>query len=374
MLLSESTGRFVVYMSPIALEIIWRITELFFVLSLLFLVLLFVLKKVLDSKKSYIQKKQMQYMYHDINVLVDIVEDTELIAYSQVVGMRLLSTTEHQKREKIKQHIMTLGLFDRLLALYRDTGMYRTKLYIFSSLVLLADTKGRTLFLSVINNPHKRKEMPEFITLALFGLSLSTVTKEHLVELYEILERIDQEEYPSQKFAEFFFIQAYLSMQEEEILDFLSAFEPEKFSYVCYALLYALQPLPPNPEIFRILKRLHQKYQSDPLLLVAVLRVQYQWKLKDEGLILSYHQHSNDLVRILCAKIGLSLIPKEQYGVLSHYMCDQNAYVRKNYLIALSESNIPWEKLVLWVSTYYPLCLHDRLFEKSLLLYKKGVS
>jgi len=362
------------YMSPVVLEVIWRITEIFFIFSLVLLVFLFVVKKILENKKKFIQEKQLQYMYHDINQPVDISNDVELIAYSQVVGMRLLSTTEHEKRNSIKEHIKALSLYDRLFELYQNTGMYRTKLYVFSSLVLLSDTKGRTLFFSVINNAHKRKEMPEFITLALFGLSLSTETKEHLAELYEILESIDKEEYPSQKFSEFFLIQAYLSLDKKEILNFFKTFEPQKLTSVCYALVYALQQLPGSLEMYHMLLAFYKRYKDDPLLLVAILRVQYYWKIKDESLILAYHQHNQDLVRIVCAKTGLDILERENYMFLSHYLCDANVYVRKNFLISAAEKQISKQTLIAWVKEYYPDCLNHPVFEKSLSIYEKGVS
>jgi len=360
--------------SPIVLEVIWRITEAFFLFSIVLLVLLFFIKKMLDNKKKYIQKKQLQYMYHDIDIPIDISSDVKLIAYCQVVGMRLLSTTEHLKREKIKHHIKSLKLFEKLLQLYQNTGIYRTKLYLFSSLVLLSDVQGRELFFSVLNNQHKRKEMPEFITLALFGLSLSTETEEHLAELYEILKDIDQEEYPSQKFSEFFLIQAYLSLDEDKILHFFETLHPEKFTSVGYALIYALQQLPANQEIYHTLLKLYRNYKDDHLLLVAVLRLQYHWKIADEQLLLSSYMHQNDLVRIVCAKIGLDILRKDKYILLSHYLCDLNSYVRKNFLMALTQKNVEQERLVLWIKEQYPTCLDNELFKNSLLIYKKGVS
>jgi hypothetical protein len=360
--------------SYIILEIIWRITEIFFILSLFLLGFLFIVKKILDIKKKFIQRKQLQYMYHYLDKNIDFSNDVELISYSQVIGMRLLSTTEHAKREKIKVHIKELQLFEKLYKLYENTYMYRTKLYIFSSLVLFSDTQGRVLFHSVINNMKKRKEMPEFIVLALFGLALSTEKKEHLVELYEILEQIDEEEYPTQKFSEFFFIQAFISLEEGEIIHFLKEFRPKKLTFVSYGLVYALQPLPANLKIYHALLQLHNIYKDDSSLLVAIIRTQYTWKIKDDRLILKYYQHHHDLIRIVCAKIGLDIIDRSNFHLLSHYMCDENSYVRKNFLIALSEHNISQTTIMDWIKNTYPSCMEDPLLKRSLLLYKKGVS
>jgi hypothetical protein len=358
----------------IILEIVWRATEIFFILSLLLLVLLFVVKKILDIKKKFIQKKQLQYMYHHLDNTIEFSSDVELISYSRVIGMRLLSTTEHDKREKIKGHIKELQLFDKLYILYQKAHMYRTKLYIFSSLVLFSDIQGRPLFHSIINNMKKRKKMPEFIILALFGLALSSERKEDLSELYSILEYIDEEEYPTQKFSEFFFIQAFISLEENEIIHFLNDFRPKKLMFVSYGLIYALQQIPVNSKIYHILLQLYDSYKDDPSLLVAILRLQYRWKIKDDRLILHYHQHHHDLVRIVCAKIGLDMIDMSSFHLLSHYICDQNLYVRKNFLISLSNHGISQSTMMAWIKNTYPACLEDPLLQKSLLLYEKGVS
>jgi len=359
--------------SHLFLEIVWRVTEVFFLLSLLLLILLFIVKKHLDKKKNFIKEKQLQYIYHDINEEIALSSNAELIAYSQVISMRLLSATEHEKRESIKQHIQKLHLFERLSSLYRSSRMYRSKLYIFASLVLFSDVRGRVLYHSVINNAHKRTNMPEFMILALFGLALSTEKKEHLLELYAILEQMDGSEYPTQKFSEFFLIQAFVSLDERELLHFFEMFSPEKFTSVGYALIYALQSLPVSKEIHSVLLDIYGKYSFDALLLVSILRLEYAWKLKDERLVLANHQHENDLVRIVCAKVGLEIIDSSKYHLLTHYLYDENPYVRKNFLVALSSLNISYHTVTTWIEKTYPGSMDEALCKRSLLLYKKGI-
>jgi hypothetical protein len=217
------------------------------------------------------------------------------------------------------------------------------------------------------------KKMPEFMILALFGLALSTETKEHLKELYIILNQIDSQEYPTQKFSEFFLIQAFVSLDKREVLAFFEAFSPEKFTSVGYALIYALQALPASKEIHSVLVGIQEKYPSDHLLLISILRIGYAWKIHSEGLVLKYHQDKNDLVRIVCAKVGLETIPPSQYHLLTHYLYDQNPYVRKNFLIALSEQNISYTTVNKWIKSTYPGAIDEPLCQRSLSFYKKGI-
>jgi hypothetical protein len=360
--------------SYIILEVVWLATETFFVFSLLLLGALLIIKTLFERKKNFIQEKQLEYMYHQLHTSVVLSTDIELIAYSKMIGMRLLSTRDIGKREEIKFHIEKLNLYDRLYTLYQKTKTYRNKLYLFSTLVLFADARIEDECQMLIKNKKLHKKMPEFRILSIFGIALSAQTKEDLYELYILLSQMDEEEYLTQKFSEFFFIQAYVSVKEEEIEGFLKIFKPEKFGFISYALIYALQSLPSSHKVYMELLNFHNNYTSDDALIVAILRVQSIWKIKNEDLLLKSHHNKNDLVRIVCAKVGAQILESSNYHLLSHYCCDENPFVRKNFLLTLSEWKISENTLVSWVEETYDTCTDDPLFHKSLKLYEKGVA
>jgi hypothetical protein len=353
------------------LDIVWYVTAVLFVISTFAFFSFFLVKKVLESKKSLLKTKQMKYAYYDIDRPVDLSKKVELVAYCRVLGMRLLTTTEEEKRVELKKHIVKMQLFEKLLKVYEKSNHY-SQLYLFSSLVLFADVKGRELFLSMFVNP-KNDDIPEFKTLALFGLAISTKNKEHLMELYEILEKMDKEEFLTQKFSEFFLIQAYISLGEDKIADFLNTWKPKTFNSVCCALIYALQTLPSSPKIYQALLKLNKEY-NESLLLIATLRIQAHWKIKNSDLLLKNYNHINDVVRIVISRIALDIVKKEEYGLFSLYLYDENFYVRKNFLVSLAQVDIPLNVLRSWIVEYYPTSIENVLLEKSLTLYEKGIS
>lgn len=355
-------------------HLVLKISEIFFFTSIALLVVFFILKAFLDIKRKFLKKKSFQVEHSEIQEELAHISPQNLSKYAKVVGVYLSSLSDHQAYQKSITQIEATHLYDKLYVLYNTKRLLLSRLALFPSLALLEDPKIRPLALSFIYDKEKRKKIPEFLLMGLCALSLSSKNTVHIQELYFILEKLDQEEYTSQKFSEFFLTKAFTSVEEEEILHFLAWMKKQQFNAVYFAAIYALSALPVNKRRHEALCELKHAHPRNRMLIVSFLRVSHRLGLKEPDTVLRHHNDTNDLLRIVCAKVALDMLEDSYYPLLSHYLYDSNPYVRKNFLLSLTKHHIKTEMLMTWVETHYPQHKEDALALKSIALYQSGVS
>lgn len=358
--------------SAVFLDIIWSITKIFFLLSILLLLFFLATKKLFDFKRIAIREKLFQFMFSSMDRNIHLKDTIEVIAYGEMIGQRLLSTTEYAQRHRIKLFIYDINLFNKFKILYEKTKFLHVKIYMFSRLILFSDTRVRVLCFDILNQSQK-KIAPEFTILALFGLALCTEKKDDLEILHKILTTIDKEGFFMQKFSEFFFAYAYISLHENQILDFIETFEIKNLSYIDYALIYAFRSISSSEKIYYALLARHKKYPDDDFFTISLIQLQFAWNIQEKYLILKFHDSKNHLLRIACARVGLSVLDESNYSLLIHYLYDENVYVRKNFLLALSLLKIPLHTIQFWLQEKDSNYQDNVLLTQSLELYEKGV-
>ncbi len=351
-------------------HLVLKISEIFFFTSIALLVVFFILKAFLDIKRKFLKKKSFQVKHREIQEELAHISPKNLPKYANYLS----SLSDHQAYQKAITQIEATHLYDKLYALYDTKRLPLSRLALFHSLALLGDPKIRPLALSFTSDKEKRKKIPEFLTIELYALSLSSKNSVHIQELYFILETLDQEEYASQKFAEFFLVKAFISVEEEEILRFLAWMKQQEFNAVYFAAIYALSALPVNKRRHEALCELQHAHPRNRMLIVSFLRVSHRLGLKEPDIVLRHHNDTDDLLRIVCAKVALDMLEDSYYPLLSHYLYDPNPYVRKNFLLSLTKYHIKTETLMAWIEAHYPQHKEDSLTLKSIAQYQSGIS
>jgi len=166
--------------------------------------------------------------------------------------------------------------------------LYGKKLHIFSALVLLGDNRIKLEAYEIINNKRVRKKMPEFVILALLGLSTNIHNKRELYKLYKLLIELDKKDFITQKFSEFFFIYAFSTIDKLEIVKFFQKYDFISNNYVSYGFIYALAFVTNSKVLFEELLKISSKYKDDFRMQKAILEVADSWNLESRELSLKY--------------------------------------------------------------------------------------
>jgi len=359
-------------MSYKLLQIIWILTEVFFILSLLLLFIFFILKKIFDIKRGAHSKESISTKELHQKKYALLKTKQEIISYAKSIGELLINTEDPKKRIALKKYIQEIHLYPKIYSFYKKTNYNSFRLYFLSVIVPLSQEESRKLYYSILSDT-ETKDIPQFYIFATFGLALSSKNEDDLTSLYHIVSDLESKKNITQKLAQFFFTEAFKSMESSIYTSFLLHFTPEKPTTTLNALIYALQNVPINKQIEIKLLQWHEDFPNNAMLLISILRVLYTHKRKHPELILKHHNDHEDLIRIVCAKVGIDMLPKEKLGILTHYLCDKNIHVRKNFLIALAEHSITYDAIYHLVMQYYPKCLNAQQPCSSLEAYKKGI-
>jgi len=354
------------------LHIIWILTEVFFILSILFLCLFFILKKIFDRKKNSLLKKTLSMEEIVKKEYLSLETDQEIITYAKSIGNILMDTTDFEKRMALKKHIQKINLYPKIYILYTHAYSHMMRLYFLSLIIPLAQAESNTLYHHILTDK-KTKDISQFYTLAIFGLALSSTNTQDITSLYSIVEKLALEKNITQKLSQFFFTEAFKSVGEAVCILFFSSYSLKKITSTTNAMIYALQNIPSSETIENKLLLWHQEFPDNTMLLITILRVLYIHKSKHYSLILHHHTNHNNLIRIVCAKIGIDLLPREKLGILTHYLCDKNIHVRKNFLLSLAQHNISFKEIYRQTMKYYPNCFTKQQSCSSLEAYKKGL-
>ena len=206
-------------MSYKLLQIVWIITETFLILSLVLLALFFILKKMFDFQKSSFSKKTLPTEEICKKGHISFKKDQDFLIYAKSVGEILANTTDQKKRISLKEHIHKIHLYPKIYTLYTDTNIKMLRLYFLSLLVSLSQEESKELYHNILAD-EKTKDIPQFYTLAVLGLALSSNNKEDITSLYHVLLHLEQKKKISQKLSQFFFTQAFKSVDYSVCISF----------------------------------------------------------------------------------------------------------------------------------------------------------
>ncbi len=356
------------------LKIVWIITEIFFIVSFIFLIILFIVHKIIYKRNLYFKNKEDKYASLDLEIEVKLSNEIEIIAYSHIIGLKLLNIRDKEKRKKIKDIIKKLNLYDKIFNIYTKKSTTQTRLYIFSILALLTEHKGRTFYIHMLDKKNKNnKDMIEFIRWIILALSISSKTHKDLEQLYKILQKLNNELFFTQKLYQFFLVESFYVIEDNELITFLNNFRPKEINHITTSVIYSLQSQKYSKDLYDSLMNIYQLYKKDTQMLVSILRTLDIWQCQEEDIIFKYHNSTNDLIRIVCAKVGLNMINESKFYILYHYLFDTNPYVRKNFLVALSKYQIPYYEIMYDIKKNYPQYITNDILRNSILQYKAGV-
>jgi len=351
------------------------ITYIFAILSVVFLLIFIFIKKYLDIKKKKLETIEKKYAHGEIEKNPkNLDKKLILLGYSHAIGLKTLNTKDICKRDQLMKQIVQLQLYDRLYLEYTKAYTYESKLYLAFIMGLLGDPKGRDFYLELINNEKKELQY-ELSIWALLALAGSARKSSDIHLLQKTLDAFNKKAYVSQKLAQFFFVKAYLSVDQNNLINFLKTFQPEKFTLIPRAAIYALQEVPYTTELRAQLHYILKKNNGQTDLAIAILRVLHHWGCKEEVLIKQYVNSKNDLTRIVCAKIGMDMTknPDNEYTLFLPYLYDSNPYVRKNIFIAFAKHNIKKESILNIIKKTNPALLQKKHFCHSFEQYNTGV-
>jgi len=330
-------------------DIVWKSTQVFFVLSLIIFVTFFIIKKILFYTNHTLSTKNIIYdNFH--NIQPNTANKLDLLAYANSIGLRLLKSVNHNEAIALKESIHQTKLYTYIYKHYNTSHFSLEYLYYLNTIVLLQNEDARLLYHDILAKEHHT--IVEFNILALHGLALITSAPNDVLTLHHFLTKSYKNYWISQKLATYFFVISLKKLNNSEIVHVLQR-APEN-SYITYGLIYALRAIKPTQEMKEKLLQLQERNAQNDVLLIAILRTFYAWKTYVPELILSSYTHENELMRIVCSKIGLDLIGRNLSHKLLIYLVDDSQYVRNNFMDALQRHQYSKEKIISELKKYYP--------------------
>lgn len=299
--------------------------------------MLIFLKIYLDKRKKTLETVEAKYHASQKELIKNLDKKPILLGYCRAIGWQIFHAQNVYKQRKLQRHAAQLQLYDRLYVQYHKTYIYESKLYLLFLMALLGDPKGKEFYLEILEKSQKY----ELLIWGLLALSLSVKKDSDIHILYYALETVNKKTPMSQKLIQFFLGKAYLSVDQKNLIHFLKAFQPKKFTLVARGAIYALKETTGTHQLQKQLLHILRNNKNEIHLVVAVLRVLHHWGYKEESLIKKYINSKHEIIRIVCAKIGMDMIKNpNSYTIFLPYLSDPNPYVRKNTLDAFKQHGI----------------------------------
>jgi len=341
-------------------EIIWIVTELFFIFSIILLLLLTLARHISSYRVTHISKSVTTYQ-DDILYTDELPsQHREFVSFCYALGIRLSSSKTEIEKNTIKRYIKNKDILNRLYGMYNSSSLKTKKLYYLLLIVLLQGRKYKVLYRDILrkqdssNKDNYTFEQIEFSILSLYGLALVCRSSDDLRELYYHLDDMDNQKFISQKLSQFFFNIATQSMREQNIILFIYGIGSHKIksmTTLC-AFIYSLRDYGTTEDMQIALLDLQERMSEEVSLLVAIIRVLYEWDSKPAMLVMRYFNHPNDIVRIVCSKIALDIVPLLSVHRLLVYLCDPNINVQKNFRESLAKHSVGVEYLTGMLDIY----------------------
>jgi len=330
------------------LDIVWIATQIFFVLSIFLLIVLVIARVASSYRVSFISESLKEYQL-GIKRGIEVPKGhKDFMTFSYALGMMLVGNMNSEDRVYLNNYITKHKILDRLTINYHNAYMEPQKIYYLLLISLMRREESKDIYRGVLENIKKVKQKIEFKILALYGLASVCYKLEDMLEIYDYLTRMDSKKFISQKMSQFFFTLALRNINLEEIMKFIrhkGSKDVENMMVFC-AFLYALPSIDMNEKLVDAIKYLQQSMPDDTMLLVATIRSIYQGGGDIHDLILKYHDDSRDVLRIVCSKIAIDVMPLSYIYLFVPYLCDKNNYVKENIIEAFIKHNLKAEDII----------------------------
>lgn len=335
--------------SQLLIDIVWKSTQIFFILSFFIFFIFFIIKKILFYTNNSIQTKNIIYDNFQ-NIQPNTANRLDLLAYSNSMGVRLLKSQTSDKKNKLKEEILKKELYTSIVKHYNNSHFSIEYLYYLNTIVLLQDEESRLLYHKILSKGNY--DIAEFNILALHGLALIASTANDILTLHHYLTKSYENYWTSQKLATYFFIIALKNLNTVETINTLGRIPAN--SYMTYAFIYALKSIIPTQKMKEVLLHIQDENSQNDTLLITILRTFYAWKTYVPELILANYKHENVLMRVVCSKIGLDLVGKQSSYKLLIYLIDDSQHVRNNFMESLQRHQFKKEEIISDLKKYYP--------------------
>jgi len=316
--------------SEIILYVTWKMTEIFFFLSLFFLGAFFYVKIILSKRVNASYENFSFQKYKNI----DNLSQFETILYANYIGQQMLSIKETNIK-KLRYRVKQMKLSERIYSIYQSKSYSFNKIYLLPILATLRDKRFRDLFINIIEKSLGKQVKFEFVIWSLFGLALSSKNSRHIKHLYDLLLKLDRKYNPTQKFSQYFLSKSFLSVKRKEVIAFSKDLSEISISPVSYALIRAFKSVKYSEEIYKQVELYRKRYSYDVRLVLAVFELYSFWEIDMSKLVVEYFNHNNSDIRKACASCDLSKLNREARACLVQYLLDIDIEVRLKFIISV---------------------------------------
>ena len=324
------------------LTIVWVSTEIFFVLSILFLIILVIARIASSYRVTFTSDSVKEYQLGIKRGMEVPKKYKDFMAFCYALGMMLEGDIDSEDKVYLTEYIMKYNILERLTKSYDNAYLEPQKIYYLLLITFMRKESSRNIYRDILENMQKSKQKIEFKILALYGLASVCYKSEDMIEIYSYLKSIDSKKFTSQKMSQFFFTLALKNMSSEEITKFIyymDCHDIENMIVFC-AFLYAMPSIDVDETLVHSIKHLQHSIPDDTMLLVATIRSIYQSGGNIHDLILKYHDDSRDVLRIVCSKIAIDVMPLSCTYLFVPYLCDENNYVKENIIEAFIKHDL----------------------------------
>ena len=258
------------FQTQVVIFIVEKLIYIFAISSIVLLIIFFIMK-ILISYKNKIPHKIRIYKNSS---------DLEYIKYGKYLGKKMLYT---KNRKKLNQKIQELDIYNTLEKIYYKYSLYEYRLFVFPAIAFLGDNRINKISFDIINSKKIRNNVPEFITLALLSLAIKIKNHKELYDFYNLLIKIDKEEYLTQNFAELLFINSFNSLENinKELILFIKKYKIlSNNNCITYGFIRALYFIPRNKAIYNKIKEQLPLYKRQYSILKLIFKLGIYWNIK----------------------------------------------------------------------------------------------
>ncbi len=330
------------------LTVVWVSTEIFFVLSILFLIILVIARIASSYRVTFTSDSVKKYQLGIKSGMKVPKSHKSFMTFCYALGMMMEGDIDCEDKLYLTKYITKYNILERLTSNYKNSHIEPQKIYYLLLITLMRRDSSKGIYRDVLKNMKKAKQKIEFKILALYGLASVCYKSEDMVEIYDYLTGIDSKKFTSQKMSQFFFTLALKNMSSEEIVKFIyhmDCHDIENMIVFC-AFLYAVPSIDVDETLVHSIKHLQHSMPDDTMLLVATIRSIHQSGGNIHDLILKYHDDSRDVLRIVCSKIAIDVMPLSCTYLFVPYLCDKNGYVKENIIEAFIKHNLKVDDII----------------------------